>query len=207
MRRFTLRTTLALIALAALGMAAMRVASPLMVQAAFSAMMGALAVGLIGMIVWRKEPAWVGFAVFGWLYASLTFMPPMKDEFANRLLSTPAVEWAVDRIRSVPSRPEHPPFGFSETATNINKRVGSTLKKRVGSTLVALSPEEDRLVQSYRTQFFARQNAIVDEALYDRTRQIGTCLFGIVAAFMGGLSGRLLGLLAERRGRASESSH
>lgn len=190
MSRFTIRTLLVLVALIAVGLAAMKIASPMAVDAAETLLIIALATGLVGAIVRRGEAAWVGFTVFGWLWAFLTLLPFGNIQDSKALRREPALEWVVERIRAVPAAVDRPPFSYLNVATDKMAPQGpiyELVKFDANNQAVGpLTDEEIALVESYRTVTKARSAALNDQALITRTRRIGQCLTTLLIALAGG---------------------
>lgn len=104
-RRFSIIELLALVAVAALGLAAMRDGSDLALRATMSVMMLGLVVALLGALL-RTKPAgaWAGFALLGWTTFLLSFIP----YFAGLYVDLPfalVIEAAAEALHPKPARP------------------------------------------------------------------------------------------------------
>ncbi len=79
MRRFSIANLLGLVAVIALGFAAVRSASDFWLGATFLLTIGLLCAGVLGAVVERGHGVWwLGFAVFGWVYFALGFEPSLS---------------------------------------------------------------------------------------------------------------------------------
>lgn len=173
--RFTLSSLIGLIAVLGLGMAAMRSGSDLANRSVFNAMLAALFVGLLGALVGRGG-AWVGFALFGWGFAGLTFGPVLRDEFGPRLLTKPWAQMAADRVYNIPPAPD-----ISVLAGPIHLINGQV-------------PEEHkRKAQEFNRAVMARGATInpVRER-YENSAKIFQSILVLVIALVGAVVGRLL---------------
>src|SRR5262249_28230249 len=89
MRRFSIAELLGIIAVVAIGLAAMRDASPLVFSAVFTITLVALLVALLGAWVGtRPRGAWCGFAVFGWANFLIAFVPALESSIGADLPTT-----------------------------------------------------------------------------------------------------------------------
>jgi hypothetical protein len=70
---------MALIVVLASGLAAMKVASPVVFQALFGLSLLVLLISTLGAMVRRQREAWVGFSLFGWSYALVALVPAIKS--------------------------------------------------------------------------------------------------------------------------------
>ena len=179
MRRITLWNLLALIGLLAVGLAAMRTATDLVARAAFTLTLGALLVGLLGLIIFGgRSGGWAGFTVFGWAYAVLAFHPALGAEFQPRLLTSTVLEALVERVLG--SQVAVPTLPFEDAPNH-----GGSWKV-VHGNWVQLSPAE-------KTLWNERQRTL---ALYgdrsDHSRRVGHALLTLVFALLGALLGRYL---------------
>src|SRR5262245_31889788 len=112
--QLTLGGLAALIAVIALGIAAMRDGSDLALRLSFMVTLALLATALLGLLVGRrKDPAWVGIAPFGWGHACLTdASSPLNanDGFRAQLFTHPLLTYAAERLHNVPAQPAPLPF-------------------------------------------------------------------------------------------------
>jgi hypothetical protein len=86
--RFPLAGLLAVVAMAALGFAAIRVASPGWAGGLFSLSILAMLTSVLGIVYRRgsKRVFWIGFAVFGWTHLVLAFAPWFNNAIGPKLL-------------------------------------------------------------------------------------------------------------------------
>ncbi len=154
--RFTVANILALIAVLAVGLAAMRDGSDLTERAAFSLMLVALFVGLVGAIVRRSEGAWVGFAICGWGYALLAFVPAISREVAPHLLTTEPLDGLVKRLSPPAAKPPAIPQLNSQYMTMIGSMENLSMSGG-GSPgnfhRSLLSPDEQKTLDDYLARY------------------------------------------------------
>ena len=106
MTRVSVAWSMGLVAIIALGLAAMRAGTLLACCVAEGTMLVGLSVASVGAMV-RPAPAasWRGFAVFGWIYFVTTFVHP--DVGLGSVFGAP-IEWAVVRLHPHPTEPPMP---------------------------------------------------------------------------------------------------
>jgi hypothetical protein len=75
--RFSIATLLGVVGLAAVGFAALRSATEPWASATFTATVAVLSTAALGALLCRgrSRSAWIGLAVFGWIYLAVTFGP------------------------------------------------------------------------------------------------------------------------------------
>jgi hypothetical protein len=181
---------LLLVGILGVGMAAMRDGSELAARAAFSVMLAALAVALLGAIVLRGTAPWVGFALFGGGYATLTFLPVVKAEFQPLLLTTPLLDRLIERIHNVPPDPVIPDFLIPGHSPNARGR--------------ALTPEEDVVSKDYLAKCrvrWARYEAVKHQI--DSARLVGHSILALTFGLIGAILGRFLASRHASRGLSS----
>jgi hypothetical protein len=185
--RFTVANILALIAVLAAGLAAMRDGSDLAARAAFTLMLGALLVGLLGAIVLRGEAAWVGFALFGWVYALATCVSPIKEEIRPRLLTTWLLDDFTERMHNIPPLPASAPLRVPTVQT------GNRARKMVDGRWVTMTPAEAQMQADYLAKINHRWSRYhAKEAEINNSRQIGHLILSLIFALVGAVLGRIL---------------
>jgi hypothetical protein len=115
MARFSVRALLALVAIVALGLAAMSNGSELAEDLTLAFTLLALSIATVGAMV-RTSPAaaWRGFATFGWVYfllfqfARFDHQPTTFYDFV--LPTQPLLDAAMPRLHPAPVRPQEPMF-------------------------------------------------------------------------------------------------
>jgi hypothetical protein len=184
--RFTLSSLIVLVAVLGLGMAAMRSGSDLAKRLVFNVMLASLFIGLLGALVSRGG-AWVGFSLFGWGFAALTFVPPIRDTFGARLFTTNLAEQAIDRIYGLP--PDSDPDTL-ERALHANPGMSTPEFKRLLDRLDSQRMSRDKLFQPIRYKY---SNSI------EVFRIISVLVFALVGAVLGRL-------LSPRRAPAGDAA-
>ncbi len=102
---------MAVVAVLAVGLAAMRVASDAATRATFAVALVALLVGTLGAIVRRRREAWIGFALFGWAYVAIALVNPIREAVADDLPVGKIVDRVVGWLHPDLPRPPMPSFG------------------------------------------------------------------------------------------------
>ncbi len=185
MNRFSLASLLALVGFIAVGLAALRDASEWVAQAFFTLTLAALAFGLLGTIVRREHAAWIGFSLFGWGYFLAAFAPVLEVEIAPFLLTTKAIDTALERLNEVPPLP--PELGYP---TSLRNDVPST--KFVEGKWIPLSPSEIELVKDYLDKMRTRELHLGQlETSFQHGRRIGHSMLSLIAGLLGAFAGRL----------------
>lgn len=86
--RLSIAAGVGLVLLAGFGLAALRSATVLWVQAVATGSLGLLTFAILRGCAGRNRPFWRGFAVFGWLYALICFGPWTEDHIRPMLLTS-----------------------------------------------------------------------------------------------------------------------
>ncbi len=102
--RFSIRSIMAAVLFAAVGLAALRHASDLTASLVVSATLLALGVATLGaaFLRGRRRAYWAGFAAFGWGYAALSSGPWAAEAIGPRLATTKLLEYAGPHIDLAP---------------------------------------------------------------------------------------------------------
>jgi hypothetical protein len=183
MRRFTVTNLLVLIALVGVGLGAMRDGSEWTTKAVYTLTLLALLVGLLGAIVRRQRAAWVGFALFGWTYAAVVLIPPVKTELQPYLLATSLMDQAVDRLLNLPPSPGELPK--SPIMYEVNGKLTEASK-------VAFD-EWNRMVQEYNKAAISRSSiTFPPRARIDYAKPIGNLFLALIFGFVGAILGRFM---------------
>jgi hypothetical protein len=100
MRRFSIRTLMAVIVLAAVGMAALKNAGEAWDGIILMAAMAAVGVAILAAIFsrGREQAWWIGFALFGGGYLQLAAGPWTGDAFRQRLVTTSLIGHLRNRM-------------------------------------------------------------------------------------------------------------
>ncbi len=105
MKRISLARLLGFIGLFAVGLAAIARASLMWNGIIYTIMVGSLFAGLLGAIILgRRGGRWIGFALFGWGYFALHFLPsfPITADY----LPDESAGWVYDRANPAPVEPK-----------------------------------------------------------------------------------------------------
>jgi hypothetical protein len=178
---------MASIGILGIGLGGMRNGSAMASQAAFTATLLALLIGLLGARIRREDGAWAGFALFGWAYFLLSTVPYLDETFGDRLLVKQPLEDLVERFNDIPPMPSALPF---QQATNSS---GDQNGKFVDGQWLPMSPEEVRAHQDNLRQeraHWARCNQLSEKI--GHSRRIGHSLLTLLFAALGAVVGRTL---------------
>jgi hypothetical protein len=216
-KRFTIVNMMMLIGVVALGMAAMRSASWWTEAAVWTVLLAALFVGLLGAIVRRGDAAWVGFALFGWGYAALAFLPALRDEFQVRLPMNVLLDKVTDHLLALPPDPGFEPA--VEIAGNFPMRpvgvvqppgmpAGSVTSSLTGGMefggKLLLSESDEKRHQEFMAKVntrISRLNALAFEI--ESARRIGHSILALTFGLIGAILGQFLASRQTLRGLSS----
>jgi hypothetical protein len=142
MRRISIAELLGFIAVLAVGFAAMRDGSPPVFCAAYTITLVALLIALLGAWVGtRPRGAWCGFAVFGWAYFLITFIPALNETIGRDLPTAGLFQGIGVRFHRLPdippSLPSGPGINTHEAALQLSMKsppdpVAQAFLKRIG---------------------------------------------------------------------------
>jgi hypothetical protein len=194
--RFTLTNMLVLVGILGVGMAAMRDGSELVERIFFTLMAVTLFVALIGAIVRRRNAAWAGFAVGGWGYAILAFVPAINSEVSPHLLTTAWLDGLVTRL--------YPRAGPPPRLPKLNSRFMSMLGDPMNLAFpgffgkdspsrALLSRAEEQALDGYQDHMKTYQMAHLRiQSRTGNAKRIGQTLLTATLALMGANLGRFL---------------
>jgi hypothetical protein len=180
-KRSSLASQMVLIAAFGAGLAAFRDGSDLSLKVVFSVMLGMLLVGLLGAIVTWKDPAWVGFTLFGWGYALSACFSPIRTEIQQDLLTQPLLEDVVVRMYRLPPRPPSFPF-------RVDTNQAAQPVRLIDGEWVPLTPEEATMLNEHH--FLSRVYA--NNVQHQNSVRIGHSLLAMIFAWFGARLGRFL---------------
>jgi hypothetical protein len=196
MKRISILGLMAVVALLGVGLAAMRDGSALAENAASLGLFLALGLGLIGAIVRRGSPAWVGFTVLAGAYTLTSYVPESEGGAISRGMQVACDRFGLDtflnaltdRLYEMPAEPSRRPFAVM-TGPN-----GEMLRQE-GSRVVPLTDLELAELRSYE----ARRRAYASWYATTRSRreravEIGHVLTALLLGGVGSLAGRLLAI-------------
>jgi hypothetical protein len=101
--RFSIAGLLAFVLVCGLGLAALKAASGMWASVTVTVAAVALLTSIVGAAKGRNRAGWFGFAVFGWGYLVLNFMPGFKDVVQPHLLTT---RFIVESFRYMHPKPK-----------------------------------------------------------------------------------------------------
>ena len=191
-RHFTLALLMAAVAVIAVGLGAMRAASPLIAQAAFTGASFTLLVGILGSRVRRGEPGWAGFSLFGWGYMLFAFVPHIAAYAPGLITASLLDSFAVTLHPDVGPPPPRPAFSAALLSKYSDPSVLDVPRNFPPNDpdLAALSPADLALMAPYHARITAHLNAVaLMEVRRSSAPPIGHCFlalaFGLIGAFLG----------------------
>lgn len=107
MRRFSIRSIMALIVIAAFGLAAIRVASSSWAGATSSIAFFSMTCALLGVAFGRNERRiyWTGFAALGWTYLVLSYSPWTEGKIGGHLFAPGLFGYLAEVLHAEPPPP------------------------------------------------------------------------------------------------------
>ncbi len=190
--RPSLAQLMAVVAVLAAGLGAMRNGSTIAKKLIWSATLIALLVGLLGAIVRRGEGAWVGFALFGWGYALVAFDPGLGSSYYQRLVFADLVEVLVPKLHPIPGpRPSPPALNpdFADRFASDAYLAGADDP----DLLALLTPGERDLLGDFRSRFLGHQRAeAMARGRQINARDVGHALITLGFALLGAVLGKAL---------------
>ena len=183
MRRFSIRSLMAFIVVAAIGLAALRNASDLWAGMLLLLALAAVAIAMMGAVILRgwERYWWAGFAYFGGGYLAVAVGPWLSDTFQPRLGTTQVLRHAHDRMMAFAS----PTLDDAELA-DLRKR---RLELRSEFMLLRVRRESDpALIATKRALAKVDQQLAAADAVppFDQFQRVGHSLFTLLAGLLGG---------------------
>jgi hypothetical protein len=163
------------VAVLALGLAAMKVASEGMMKASMTIGLVILLVGTLGAAV-RRSGVWIGFALFGWTYALVAFVTPVNEALEARFPASDLMNNLADRMHPKPAGIGDPPaFDSARDYMNDDRRIHWVTSQiycaEIGHVIAA--------------SIFAYLGAIAGHFLDDRSKRTGKTPDGRMPATSG----------------------
>jgi hypothetical protein len=182
MRRFSIRTLMVLIAGSATGLAALRNANELWATVMMMLALGLVCVaGLWAILLRGRERAWwLGFAVFGCTYLSVSLSP-----LRSRLTTTHLLEYVHARV--VSSSIATVEVSRADQSSILYRVVmidGTANSRSVSNSVYNSTPEKDLLATMEPANRW--RSALPGAANHDEFLRIGHCLFALLAGLVGG---------------------
>ena len=183
MRRFSIRSLTAFIAVAAIGLAALRDANDLWAGMLLLLALAAVAIAMMGAVILRggERDWWAGFAFFGGGYLALTVGPWLSDTFQPLLGTTQVLRHAHHRMMAYAS----PTLDDAEVAELRQRR----LELRSLFMQVRGRKESDpSLIVTKRELAKVNQQLAAADTVppFDHFRRVGHSLFTLLAGLLGG---------------------
>ena len=180
MRRFSIRSLMAVVVVSAVGLAALRNANEQWAGTMLLVVLAAVGVAVVGAALMRgRERAWwLGFAVFAGLYLALSVGPWVGDAFRHQLATT---HWLVElRNLMFESNTQYLTIEKEEIEAELAKLRPVTPKLKYDPVVASLKNN----LRAIQVQLTANKNAGLR---YDPFQRIGHSLFVLLAGLMGGI--------------------
>ncbi|QDV33856.1 hypothetical protein [Tautonia plasticadhaerens] len=193
MVRLSISGLMGLVAVVALGLAAMRSGSVLVCSLIMGMVFIALAVGSLGAMV-RPSPAapWRGFALFAWIYIASTFLrPELGWGSEDPLPFGVPIARAADRLHPAPTRP--PELDDARVRAIRFDRDGQMIvppgpRSAVGPTTAEL--EDAKRYQDAKASY---TDAVMDRGRrVERATRIGHASLAVAFGMLGAVVGRAM---------------
>lgn len=207
MRRFSIRSLMALIVVAAIGLAALRNANGLWAGMLLLLALAAIGSAVMGAVILRgKERYWsAGFAFFAGCYLVLAIGPWLSSWYSSRIGTT----YLLNQLR-------HRMFASDVETLSDSEAESLSLREQQLEADLARVREESRdpndasrvlalatRLQAIRVKLTTNQNAAPRRADF---QDVGHSLFALLAGLVGGTVAVWFSLRRERRGSDAESS-
>ncbi len=191
--RVNLAMLMGLVAVLALGLALLKVATDQSARVVFGLGLLSLLIATLGAFIRRQDRApWIGFSLFGWVYATALLVPPLRETVVIDLPGRQTLYDLVNRFQPVLPEPVEP---SGKSPSNILVREDSSgWHYRQGGQNLELTTEEWKPWAAY----LDRKNA--HDAQSDAAEaacRIALTFLGLTFAVLG--SG--LGLILDRPAR------
>ena len=189
--RVNLAMLMGLVAVLAVGLAAMKVATDGVVQWILLGSTIALLLGSVAALV-RRRGTWIGFSVFGWGYLAIlaapfllhVIVPDLDPADLARLRIDGPVADAANRLHSVTPGPVRP-FDYTSDRSS-----GKPILYRVRPTgMVPLTPAEFKAVVAYTDSYATHEHQLRAASC---ATWIGLAFQGLAFASLGAVAGQLL---------------
>jgi hypothetical protein len=188
-RRASLAMLMGLVAILAVGLAAIKVATAEASRAVFGSGLLVLLVGTLGSLVRRQGRAsWIGFALFGWAYALVLLVPSLREAVAAELPGVGPLGEVVDLIHPPLASPAIPAFYLPPGAA-VEKSNKGGYQYSIGFTTVYFTPPMVKQWEAYlglKSAFDARVE------IAHQARRIALSFLGLAFAFLGAAAGHAL---------------
>jgi hypothetical protein len=184
-RRASLAMLMGLVAIIAVGLAAMKVATDGVALGVIITSLTTLLIAMVGAQVRRERAAWVGFSMFGWAYLLALAIPMLlphliqsleMNDMARLQIDGPVIQ-CVGWLHPELPEPGPPPYEFR------------SISNRVKTNGSILTPEEDELYDNFLGRVASYKGRLHTQSC---ARWIGLAIQGLAFAGIGALIGHLV---------------
>jgi hypothetical protein len=196
--RFSIASILAVNAILAVALAALRSPSYLWANLTFSLALGAIAVAIINVVYSRAagRAYWFGFALCGGIYFALCSMPGLRDSVCPRLVTEVVFDFIYPHLSPIEAPlPSVPVFTVRRRAIPGQLSAKYTLTGNTGVTVVGQpqppsNPPWAAWTEPDRTIGVGYQIGTVSLRSSEAFRHIGQSMFTLLVAVLGGTFAR-----------------
>ena len=191
--RHSIGRLMAIIGLMAIGLAAMRDGSPIITRVFFTATLTTLALGLLGAIVRRGEPSWVGFTLFGLGFLAINNSIGPSFGSDGMLVSGDLIQSIITRLHQDIPRPEIPLINLP---SNLSYDQIRTLQPSTSGVYATLSPAEKKILADF--QAVANAGSVNKLSTTERRFHASTAAEAMLALLIGAMGAVAAELLKPR---------
>jgi hypothetical protein len=195
--RFSIASVLAVTAILAVALAALRSPSYLWANVTFSLALGALVVAIINVVYGREagRAYWLGFSLCGGIYLAICSMPGLRDSVCPRLVTEVVFDFLYPHLSPTVTPTPLPVFTTSRRAIAGQLSATYTLTGATGWTdFMQPSPPSNTPWAAWtepdRTVGVGYQLGTVSLRSSEAFRQIGHSMFTLLVAVLGGTFAR-----------------
>ncbi len=197
--RFSIASALAVIAILAVALAALRSPSYLWANVTFSLALGALVVGIVNVIYGRDvgRAYWVGFSLCGGIYLAICTLPGLRDSGCPRLATEVVFDFLYPHLSPAATTPTS---GWTTILTSVASTGSGAVPPMISGTstvtlpgLTYVQPPPPPSMPAWaawtepdRTVGVGYQIGTVALRSSDAFRQIGHSMFTLLVAVLGG---------------------
>ncbi|HEU5117490.1 MAG TPA: hypothetical protein VFT74_12670 [Isosphaeraceae bacterium] len=194
MTRYSILSMMMVVALVCLGLAAMRDGSAVAENMASLSLFLALCLSLLGSIVRRGSPGWVGFTVLAGGYTATFYLPEHDPSVTSRGLHVARQRFGLDTCLNMLIDPLYEmPADPSPLPYQIVTRSDGAMRKLIDNLSVPLTELETAEAKMYLTQKRAYQSWYSStSSRRRRAAEIGHLMIALSFGAVGSLAGRLL---------------
>jgi hypothetical protein len=188
--RFKIGDGLALIAILAVALAALRTPSYLWANVTYSLALGAVVVAIVNFVYGREASRayWLGFSLCGGIYLTVWSVPMLRDSVGSRLVTETILDFIYPHLSPATSPGTNVTVGGTINAGTLGPGIAITSSPYNGGPPVAQEPPLSRWAEWTQPDRFISsriQTAAVPLCSSEAFRQIGHSMFTLIVAVLG----------------------